>query len=203
MAGPDAGLDCALIAWSLAGFRSGPGACRKFRYTKKPEESDVKRAFFAIALAGAVAAVPAVAEDSMVIQVKRMSMDTAMKVAKATVDACREKGIQIGVTVVDRDGVAQAVLRDTIAPTITLPISEGKAYAAVMFGVPTSELSERANTPIGRVPGVVMSAGGVPIQVAGSLLGGVGVSGAPSGDTDQACAQAGVDAVQTDLEMAL
>lgn len=48
-----------------------------------------------------------------------------------------------------------------------------------------------------------MSAGGVPIQVGGSLLGGVGVSGAPSGETDQECAQAGVDAVQTDLEMSM
>ena len=156
----------------------------------------------AAALAGVFAATPAIAEDSMVIQVKRMSMETAAAVAKAAVEACREKGIQIGVTVVDRDGIAQAVLRDTIAPTITVPISQGKAYAAVMFNVATSELADRANTPIGRVPGVIMSAGGVPIQVGGALLGGVGVSGAPSGDTDQECAQKGVDAVQTDLEMA-
>ena len=156
----------------------------------------------AAALAGVFAATPAIAEDSMVIQVKRMSMETAAAVAKAAVDACREKGIQIGVTVVDRDGIAQAVLRDTIAPTITVPISQGKAYAAVMFNVATSELADRANTPIGRVPGVIMSAGGVPIQVGGALLGGVGVSGAPSGDTDQECAHKGVDAVQTDLEMA-
>ena len=147
-------------------------------------------------------AAPAFAEDAMLIQVKRMSLETAVAIAQATVAACREQGIQVGVTVVDRDGIPQAVMRDTIAPTITLPISEGKAYAAVMFNVATSELADRANTPIGRVPGVIMSAGGVPIQVGGALLGGVGVSGAPSGDTDQECAQKGVEAVQTDLEMA-
>lgn len=162
----------------------------------------MKKIFLATALAGVFVATPVVAEDSMIIQVKRMSMETAAAVAKATVEACREKGIQIGVTVVDRDGIPQAVLRDTIAPTITVPISLGKAYAAVMFNVATSELADRANTPIGRVPGVIMSAGGVPIQVGGALLGGVGVSGAPSGDTDQECAQKGVEAVQTDLEMA-
>ena len=162
----------------------------------------MRKVSLAAALAGVFAATPAIAEDSMVIQVKRMSMETAAAVAKAAVEACREKGIQIGVTVVDRDGIAQAVLRDTIAPTITVPISQGKAYAAVMFNVATSELADRANTPIGRVPGVIMSAGGVPIQVGGALLGGVGVSGAPSGDTDQECAQKGVEAVQTDLEMA-
>jgi uncharacterized protein GlcG (DUF336 family) len=170
---------------------------------KKTQEASMKRSLFALAIGAAVHAVPAVAEDSMTIQVNRMTMETAAKIARGAVDACREKGIQIGVTVVDRDGIPQAVLRDTIAPAITLPISKGKAYAAVMFNVPTAALADRANTPIGRVPGLVMSAGGLPIQVGGSLLGGVGVSGAPSGETDAACAKAGVDAVQTDLEMSM
>lgn len=155
-----------------------------------------------VAVAALLVSTPALADDPMVIQVKRMSLETANTIAKAAVDACREKGIQIGVTVVDRDGEPQAVMRDTIAPTITLPISKGKAYAAVMFNVSTAELKDRADSPIGRVPGLVMSTGGLPIQVGGALLGGVGVSGAPSGETDEECARAGVEAVQTDLEMA-
>ncbi len=163
----------------------------------------MRKVLSALAVALFVHGAPAIAEDGMTVQVNRMTMETAATIAKAAVDACREKGIQIGVTVVDRDGIPQAVLRDTIAPTITLPISKGKAYTAVMFNVSTADLSERANTPIGRVPGLVMSAGGLPIQVAGALLGGVGVSGAPSGETDAECAKAGVDAVQTDLEMAM
>ena len=150
-----------------------------------------------------VAALPAVAEEAMVTQVKRMSMETAATIAQSAVAACRDKGIQVGVTVVDRDGVTQAALRDTIAATITLPISQGKAYAAVMFNVPTAQLADRANTPIGRTPGVVMATGGLPIQVAGALIGGVGVSGAPSGETDAECAQAGIDAVMMDLEMSM
>ena len=145
----------------------------------------------------------AAADDPMMVQVKRLSLDTATKVAQAAVAACREKGIQMGVTVVDRDGTVQVALRDTIAPPITLPISKGKALAAVNFSVATSELADRANTPIGRVPGVVMSAGGIPIQVGGAMVGGVGVSGAPSGETDAECAQAGIDAVIDDLEMAM
>ena len=165
----------------------------------------MKLAPAAVSVLAAVAfAAPLAADDDpMLVQINRMSLETATSIAKAAIDACRKQGIQIGVTVVDRDGVPQAVMRDTIAPTITLPISEGKAYAAVMFNVPTSELKARADTPIGRVPGVVMSAGGLPIQVGGALLGGVGVSGAPSGETDQQCAQAGVDAVSTDLEMSM
>ncbi|MCU7857929.1 MAG: heme-binding protein, partial [Candidatus Thiodiazotropha sp. (ex Lucinoma borealis)] len=52
-----------------------------------------------------------------------------------------------------------------------------------------------------RIDGLVMSAGGLPVQAGGQLLGGVGVSGAPSGETDEACAQAGVDKIIDDLEM--
>ncbi len=142
-----------------------------------------------------------VAEDAMTVQVKRLSMATAQAMAQAAVSACENEGIQIGVTVVDRNGIPQVVLRNTVAPPITLPISKGKAYASVMFNVPTSQLGDRANTPIGRVPGVVMTAGAVPVQVGGALLGAIGVSGAPSGETDEMCAQAGLDAVIDDLEM--
>jgi len=160
-------------------------------------------ALSAIATAFALAPFPASAEDAMVVQVKRLSLDMAVQVAQGALEACREKGIQVGVTVVDRNGIEQAVLRDTLAPTITLPISKGKAVAAANFGVSTAELKDRADTPIGRVPGLVMSAGGIPIQVGGAPLGAVGVSGAPSGETDAECAQAGIDAVMEELELGM
>ncbi len=142
-------------------------------------------------------------EAEMTISVKRLSMETALAVAKGAVEACRKQGIQIGVTVVDRDGTVQAVLRDTVAPPITLLVSRQKAYTAVNFSVSTSQLGARADSPIGRIDGLVMSAGGVPIQAGGQMLGGVGVSGAPSGKTDEECAQAGIEGVIDDLEMSM
>lgn len=157
----------------------------------------------ALALATFLSSAPLAAEDNLMVSVKRLSMDTALSIAQAAIAACREKGIQIGVAVVDRDGVVQAHLRDTIAAPITLPISRQKAFTAVNFNANTSALGARADTPIGRLDGLVMSAGGVAIQVGGSLLGGVGVSGAPSGKTDEECAQAGVDKVMEDLEMSM
>ncbi len=155
------------------------------------------------ALAAGLAATPLAAEDSPMVSVKRLSMDTALTIAQGAIAACREKGIQIGVTVVDRDGVVQTQLRDTIAAPITVPISRQKAYTAVNFNAKTSALGSRADTPIGRIDGLVMSAGGVAIQVGGSLVGGVGVSGAPSGKTDEECAQAGIDKIMDDLEMSM
>ncbi|MGB7551528.1 MAG: heme-binding protein [Chromatiaceae bacterium] len=157
----------------------------------------------ALTLAAAFAATPALAADeAMVVSIKRLSMDTAVKLAQATVAACREKGIQIGVTVVDRDGTVQVQLRDTIAASITVPISKMKAFTAANFNAATSAMTARADTPIGRIDGLVMSAGGLPIQVGGSLLGAVGVSGAPDGATDEECAKKGLEAVAGDLELA-
>lgn len=147
---------------------------------------------------------PALAEDPMVVPLQRLSMDAAVKVAQGAIKDCREKGIQIAVTVVDREGTVQVTLRDTIAAPITVPISTMKAFTAVNFNAATSAMADRANTPIGRVEGLVMSAGGVPVLVGGSsLVAGVGVSGAPDGATDEECALAGIAEIQDDLDMGI
>lgn len=142
-------------------------------------------------------------DEVSMVSTKRLSLPSALKVAQAAIDHCTEKGIQIGVTVVDREGIIQVTLRDTIASQITVPISHRKAYTAANFNSATSALDERANSPVGRAPMILMSAGGLPITVSGSLVGAVGVSGAPAGETDEECAQAGIDAVLDDLEMSL
>jgi len=142
-------------------------------------------------------------EEPGMVSTKRLTLPTALMIAQAAIAECTKRGIQVGVTVVDREGIVQVTLRDTIAAQITVPISQGKAYTAANFNSATSTMTERANSPVGRAPGILMSAGGLPIQVSGSLVGAVGVSGAPSGITDEECAQAGIDAVLDDLEMAM
>ena len=142
-------------------------------------------------------------EKKLAVQVSRLTMETALTIAQGAIQACRAQGVSISVAVVDRDGVVQAHLRDTVAPPISLRISRQKAYTAANFQAATANLGNLASGPIGRVDGLIMSAGGVPIEAAGTILGGVGVSGAPSGETDAACAKAGIDAVQEDLEMSM
>ena len=157
-------------------------------------------------LAGFLVALPPsiqASEDPMTVSTKRMTLAVATQVAQGAIDECTKRGIQIGVTVVDREGIVQVAMRDTIAAQITVPISKGKAYTAANFNAATSALGDRANGPIGRAPGIIMAAGGLPIETGGSLIGAVGVSGAPSGETDEECAQAGIDAVIDDLEMAM
>lgn len=143
-------------------------------------------------------------EQPTVVDIKRMSLDVALRIAQATIDQCRKEGVQIAVTVVDRGGHPQVVLRDVLAQDLTLRISLMKAYTAMSFNTATSQLEGRFKSPfsIGKVEGLVISAGGVPVAASGNIIGGVGVSGAPSGEIDEKCAKAGVDAVIDDLEMA-
>lgn len=140
----------------------------------------------------------------MVVPLQRLSIDAAVKIVQGAIEECREKGIQIAVTVVDREGTVQGTLRDTIAAPMAVPISTMKAFTAVNFNAATSAMADRADTPIGRVEGLVMSAGGVPLLVGGSsLVAGVGVSGAASGEIDEECALAGIAEIQDDLDMAM
>lgn len=143
-------------------------------------------------------------DQPVMVEIRRLSMDTALTIAKTAIDTCREQGVQVAVTVVDRGGHPQVVLRDVLAMDLSLDVSYRKAYTAMTFTSPTSSLENRFTGPfsVGKVDKVLLSAGGVPIQASGETIGGVGVSGAPSGETDENCAQAGVAAVEMDLEMA-
>lgn len=149
------------------------------------------------------AAVPvSAAEQPVIIRIPRLTVEAAERIAQAAMAECRKQGIQIGVTVIDRGGDPIVVLRDTLAPDLTLEISRQKAYTAMSFNAATSTMENRFTAPfsVGKVPGLVFSAGGVPIEAAGNIVGAVGVSGAPTGQQDEKCASAGVQAVLFDLE---
>ena len=146
---------------------------------------------------------PLMADDSPVIAVQRLKMETALAIAQASIEACRKEGVQIAVTVVDRGGHTQVVLRDVLAPDLTLEVSYKKAYTAMSFSVPSGQLIGRFPDPnsVGKARDIMISKGGLPIAVGGNFFGGVGVSGAPSGELDEKCAAAGLRAVTMDLEM--
>lgn len=144
-------------------------------------------------------------EIPVTVPIQRLSLDMAAKAAMATIQACRQKGMNITVAVVDRGGRQQVLLRDTLAMPLTVDLAQQKAYAAMNFNTPTSQLEDRFTSPFspGKIEGIILSAGGLPIAAGGTIIGGIGVSGAPSGKTDEECASAGLDAITTDLEMSL
>jgi uncharacterized protein GlcG (DUF336 family) len=96
------------------------------------------------------------------------------------------------------------VLRDTLAPRVTIDLSRQKAYTAVNFNTPLSTLENTLTKtfPVWSVDGLVYTAGGVPLEAAGNIVGAVGVSGAADSMRDEACARTGINAIQFELESA-
>jgi uncharacterized protein GlcG (DUF336 family) len=144
--------------------------------------------------------------DDATFEMTVMTPETALRIAKAALESCRAKGYQVAVTVVDRMGVSQAMIRDRFAGPHTPDTSFRKAWTAVSFRGDTVGLA--ANTAPGTpqsgardIKYALMLGGGVPIEAGGSIVGGVGISGAPNGEADDACARAGIEAVIVDLEM--
>jgi uncharacterized protein GlcG (DUF336 family) len=137
--------------------------------------------------------------------VKMMTPETALKAAQAALKKCRDDGFQVAVAVVDRSGITQVVLRDRFAGPHTLRMAVDKAWTAVSFRTHTVDLM-KATQPgspqagIRHRPRVAAVAGGMMIEGAGALLGGIGVSGAPGGDLDDVCAKAGIAAIQDSLD---
>jgi uncharacterized protein GlcG (DUF336 family) len=158
---------------------------------------------WAIALL-AFAAAPALAQPTFTVKV--LTPETALKAARAALERCRANGFQVAVAVTDRMGVAQVMLRDRFAGPHTPDMAAAKAYTAASFRTNTTELAEatqpgRPQSGIRNRPGVAAVGGGLTIEAGGSLLGAIGVSGAPGGKEDDACAAAGIAAIRDDLEL--
>ena len=135
-----------------------------------------------------------------------LTPETALKAAQAALKKCRDSGYQAAVAVVDRMGVTQVFLRDRFAGPHTVDMAQAKAWTAVSFRTSTAELAQgtQPGSPQAGVrnrPGVAAVAGGLTIEAGGSLLGAIGVSGAPGGREDEACAAAGIAAIREDIEL--
>ncbi len=151
-----------------------------------------------------LACVPALAQDALVAH-KTLSPEIALDLARAALADCRQRGYQVAVAVVDRFGVTQVVLRDRFAGPHTPATAVGKAWTAVSFRTNTTDLVDatRPGTPqagVRGLPGAVILGGGIMVQAGGSLVAAIGVSGAPGGDADDACAKAGIAAIQDKID---
>jgi uncharacterized protein GlcG (DUF336 family) len=160
-------------------------------------------AAFAVCLA-LVAVRPAGAQEALVTY-KSLSPEIALDLARATLEDCRKRGFQVAVAVVDRFGQTQVMIRDRFAGPHTPSTAAGKGWTAVSFRTNTTDLigiSQPGMPQAGLrdLPGAVILGGGVRVEAGGITVGAVGVSGAPGGDADDACAKAGIAAVQDKLD---
>src|SRR3954470_508595 len=148
---------------------------------------------------------PALAADDALVTYKSLSPEVALEAAQATLKKCRDSGFQVAVVVVDRFGQPQVLLRDRYAGLPASDIATAKAYTALSFRRSTAELAKmvrdgQMDPNLMRMPRIAMLAGGLVIETGGTLLGGIGVSGAPGGDKDEECAKAGLDAIRDKID---
>ncbi|MBT3017828.1 MAG: heme-binding protein [Candidatus Thiodiazotropha sp. (ex Clathrolucina costata)] len=138
---------------------------------------------------------------------KTLTPDAALMVAKKALESCRASGFQVSVAVVDGGGNLQVVLRDNLAGVSSPDGAILKAKTSINFRSATTSLSEVVNSNIEasgikQLPGILILGGGVTIQASGSMVGAVGVAGAPDGKSDEKCALDGIEAIQELLEFA-
>ena len=134
-----------------------------------------------------------------------LTPDAALKAARAALETCRKNGHQAAVSVNDRAGDALVMLRDRFAGPHTVDTAINKAYTAVTFKLDTTSFtrSTQGGEPasgVRHLPRIVAIGGGIPIESAGSIVGAIGVSGAPGGDADDVCAKAGIAAIRDELD---
>ena len=140
-----------------------------------------------------------------VVNDRSIGMDLARDIANEAVLACRADGYHVSAVVVDRHGLVRAALRDDLAARFTLEISERKANMAVMAWVDSGEFRAARGDirpELNHIDGLIVMDGGVKIVAAGYNLGAVGVSGAPGGEKDTACARKALEKLNERIEFA-
>lgn len=153
----------------------------------------------------ALLVLPAHAMAADVVNVRDIGMELARDIASEALLACRKQGFQVSAVVVDRSGFRKAALRDDLASRFTLQIAEEKANTAILSGILSGDLRKSRGDirpELNHMDGIIIMQGGVPIEVAGTRVGAVGVSGAPGGDIDEACALAALEALEDRIAFA-
>ncbi len=144
------------------------------------------------------------ANGSGVIAQKNISLELAAMAAHAALENCLSKGYLVTVTIVDVSGDTKVVLRTDGAGPHTIDASRRKAYTSASAKLATSAmLTTSQSNPtaqnLGQIDGFLLLGGGLPIRTGNTVIGAIGVGGAPGGPLDEACAQAGIDKIKDKL----
>jgi uncharacterized protein GlcG (DUF336 family) len=152
-----------------------------------------------LALIGATAG----SADAQLIAHKDLSVTTAVTIAQTAVQTCKAQGYNVSAHVLGRSGEVLVAMRGDDTGPHTLENSMKKAWTARAQRAPSLNFANavKANPTAGAIhlSNMVPAQGGLPIMVGDDAIGAVGVSGAPGGDKDEACAKAGLDKVAADL----
>ena len=155
-----------------------------------------------LASVSVLAASPALAQAPQVE--KNVSMAMALAIIQGTIEQCTKDGYKVSVVIVDKAGNVAASVRGDGTNPHTMEFGRLKAYTSRTRGQTSLEFmkltSDPANAYLKQIPNTVAVGGGVPIKVGNEVIGAVGVSGAPGGEKDEVCANAGIAKVADALK---
>jgi len=150
------------------------------------------------------------AESPALYNYKSLHLDLANKAATRGIQKCRQMGYSVAIAIVDRGGNVQVVLRDRFAGPHTVETAIRKAWTANSFRNSTATLASllkngKIPNQVQHNPGALLVGGGEVIKAHGETIGGIGVSGAPPGQSEEEsidgqCAIAGLMSIQDELE---
>ncbi len=153
-----------------------------------------------------IASMGFVAHSADVVNDNSIGMELARDVANETILACRKDGYHVSAVVVDRHGLIRAALRDDLASRFTLEIAERKANMTVMAWTDSGQFKKARpdiRQELNHISGLIVMEGGIKIVSGGYNVGAVGVSGAPGGDKDAACAKKALNKLNERIEFAI
>ena len=140
------------------------------------------------------------------VPVRSPGVELALEAAKTAVATCTTNGYNVSVTVIDAAGVTRLIYANDKAGSGAIDSATRKAYTSLQFKEATAEVAAHAATDqalaakINADPKMFARAGGFPLIAGSTLVGAIGVGGAPGGEKDAVCAQAGVDQIQSHLK---
>lgn len=161
----------------------------------------------AMALTIVAGAAPTAALSQGLVNRPQLSAALANELVGDTVAICAKQGYKVWAVVVNLDGVRQALLRGDGAPMHSQDNAYYKAYSAASITLgrnegSTKEVADRmakapaSTVPFTQLPNVTYGQGGVTIKAGGQAIGAIGVSGAPGGQFDEACAREAIAKIQ-------
>lgn len=152
--------------------------------------------------ATALVAASAAAGAQTLVTERSLGMNAALELATAALERCRADGYKVTINVINRHARTMVVLSDDGVNPHTVENSYRKAYTAFTTRTSTAEMAKRAQPALASfmlLEHVTALEGGLPIFAGKELVGAVGISGAPGGDKDAACAQVGIDKIAKGL----
>ena len=153
-------------------------------------------------VAAMIVSVPCIAGAQTLVTERSISLNAALELATASLERCRADGYKVTVTVLNRHARTAVVLSDDGVNPHTVENSMRKAYTAFTTRSPSVEMGKRAQPGLSgflMLDKITTLEGGLPIFAGKELVRSIGISDAPDGDKDAACAQVGLDKIAKGL----